>query len=85
MPRILAAMPTSDWTTDDATRLYQVDLWGQGYFAVGSDGRLKVRPDREMDRETIVRRVYHLDRGYEHIEQKLGALGATIERIPGDA
>ena len=35
--------------------------------------------------ETIVRRVYHLDRGYEHIEQKLGALGATIERVPGDA
>jgi UDP-N-acetylglucosamine 1-carboxyvinyltransferase len=31
--------------------------------------------------ETEVRRVYHLDRGYEHIEQKLGALGATVERL----
>lgn len=32
--------------------------------------------------ETIVRRVYHLDRGYEHIEKKLAAAGADIERIP---
>ena len=31
--------------------------------------------------ETIVSRVYHLDRGYEQIEQKLGNLGAKIERI----
>lgn len=31
--------------------------------------------------ETIVRRVYHLDRGYESIEKKLGGLGADIERI----
>ncbi len=33
--------------------------------------------------ETIVNRVYHLDRGYERIEQKLAACGAQIERIPG--
>jgi len=31
--------------------------------------------------ETIVRRVYHLDRGYEHIETKLAGVGADIERI----
>ncbi|MCP2040908.1 UDP-N-acetylglucosamine 1-carboxyvinyltransferase [Neisseria sp. HSC-16F19] len=31
--------------------------------------------------ETVVERIYHLDRGYEHIEQKLGAVGAHIERI----
>jgi UDP-N-acetylglucosamine 1-carboxyvinyltransferase len=31
--------------------------------------------------ETIVNRVYHLDRGYEHIEKKLGDCGANIERI----
>lgn len=34
---------------------------------------------------TDVRRVYHLDRGYEHIEEKLAQLGANIERVPGDA
>jgi UDP-N-acetylglucosamine 1-carboxyvinyltransferase len=31
--------------------------------------------------ETVVRRVYHLDRGYEHIERKLAQVGADIERI----
>lgn len=31
--------------------------------------------------ETIVDRVYHLDRGYEHIEAKLTAVGADIQRI----
>lgn len=31
--------------------------------------------------ETVVRRVYHLDRGYENIEKKLGAVGADIRRI----
>ena len=32
--------------------------------------------------ETCVNRIYHLDRGYEGIEEKLRALGADIERIP---
>jgi UDP-N-acetylglucosamine 1-carboxyvinyltransferase len=31
--------------------------------------------------ETIVDRIYHLDRGYDHIEAKLTSLGADIERI----
>ena len=31
--------------------------------------------------ETIVDRIYHIDRGYEHIEEKLRSLGATIERF----
>lgn len=31
--------------------------------------------------ETVVSRVYHLDRGYERIEEKLGGVGAHIERI----
>jgi UDP-N-acetylglucosamine 1-carboxyvinyltransferase len=30
---------------------------------------------------TTIGRIYHLDRGYEHIEQKLGALGANITRV----
>ena len=33
------------------------------------------------DGDTIVERIYHLDRGYENIEQKLGGVGAKIERI----
>ena len=31
--------------------------------------------------ETIIERIYHLDRGYERIEEKLNALGAKVERI----
>lgn len=31
--------------------------------------------------ETIVSRIYHLDRGYEYIEKKLSALGADIKRV----
>jgi UDP-N-acetylglucosamine 1-carboxyvinyltransferase len=31
--------------------------------------------------ETVVDRIYHLDRGYEALEQKLSALGARIERV----
>ena len=33
--------------------------------------------------ETVVARVYHLDRGYERVEEKLRACGAEIERISG--
>ncbi|NDD90497.1 UDP-N-acetylglucosamine 1-carboxyvinyltransferase [bacterium] len=33
--------------------------------------------------ETVVSRIYHLDRGYERMEVKLRSLGATIERLPG--
>jgi UDP-N-acetylglucosamine 1-carboxyvinyltransferase len=33
--------------------------------------------------ETVVNRVYHLDRGYEAVERKLAACGADIERIGG--
>ena len=33
--------------------------------------------------ETMVNRVYHLDRGFEALEQKLSACGADIERLTG--
>ena len=35
------------------------------------------------DGETMVDRIYHIDRGYEIIEEKLDALGASIKRVPG--
>ena len=31
---------------------------------------------------TEVHRVYHIDRGYQRIEEKLNSLGAKIERLP---
>jgi UDP-N-acetylglucosamine 1-carboxyvinyltransferase len=33
------------------------------------------------DGETVIDRIYHLDRGYENIEEKLSGLGAKIRRI----
>jgi UDP-N-acetylglucosamine 1-carboxyvinyltransferase len=33
--------------------------------------------------ETLVDRIYHVDRGYERIEEKLHQLGAVIKRVPG--
>ncbi|HID81508.1 MAG TPA: UDP-N-acetylglucosamine 1-carboxyvinyltransferase [Chromatiales bacterium] len=33
--------------------------------------------------ETVVDRIYHIDRGYERIEEKFSQLGAKIRRIPG--
>jgi UDP-N-acetylglucosamine 1-carboxyvinyltransferase len=35
--------------------------------------------------ETTVGRVYHLDRGFERLEEKLGACGANVRRVKGDA
>ena len=35
--------------------------------------------------ETVVNRVYHLDRGFERLEEKLGACGADIRRIKGES
>ena len=34
--------------------------------------------------ETVVSRVYHLDRGFERLEEKLGACGAKVRRIKGE-
>jgi len=33
--------------------------------------------------ETVISRIYHIDRGYEHIERKLNRIGADIRRIQG--
>ena len=34
--------------------------------------------------ETVVNRVYHLDRGFERLEEKLAACGAAIRRVKGE-
>ncbi len=35
--------------------------------------------------ETVIDRIYHMDRGYERIERKLGGLGATVRRVSAGA
>ena len=33
--------------------------------------------------DTVIDRIYHIDRGYECIEEKMQLLGAKIKRVPG--
>ena len=47
---------------------------------VADTGTCSRRPGLVAQGETVVERVYHIDRGYERIEAKLAALGARIER-----
>jgi UDP-N-acetylglucosamine 1-carboxyvinyltransferase len=35
------------------------------------------------EKPTVIDRIYHIDRGYDCIEEKLTQLGANIRRIPG--
>ena len=43
--------------------------------------RTSIGWEQTMSGETEVRRVYHIDRGYERIEEKLSLLGAQISRV----
>jgi arginine decarboxylase len=56
-----SAIPREDppaWTTADSAASYRIDAWGQGYFAVGDNGHVVVRPDttngREIDLHEVV-------------------------------
>ena len=37
------------------------------------------------DGESVIRRIYHLDRGYDRLEQRLNALGADVRRVEDSA
>ena len=64
----------------DAGQLTQTDA---SRYAASGDGSGVVYYGEDLTGETIVNRVYHLDRGYERVEAKLAAVGADIERLPG--
>ena len=38
------------WTTIDATEMYEIARWGQGYFSIGDNGHVKIHPTKEVDR-----------------------------------
>jgi arginine decarboxylase len=53
--------PAERWTTTDASELYDVASWGKGYFSVGENGHLWVRPDKDPAREIDLKQlVEHL-------------------------
>lgn len=41
---------TDNWTTVDATELYEIARWGQGYFSIGENGHVLVHPTKEPAR-----------------------------------
>jgi UDP-N-acetylglucosamine 1-carboxyvinyltransferase len=70
---------------DDAAIVTGVDKL-QGAPVMATDLRASVSlviAGLAAEGETMVHRVYHLDRGFEALEQKLAACGAVIERIGG--
>src|SRR6267378_4399543 len=38
------------WTTADAAELYEIARWGQGYFAIGENGQVKIHPTKDASR-----------------------------------
>jgi len=44
-----SAAPRS-WRVEDASELYEIDRWGQGYFSIGSSGHVRVHPDQHPQR-----------------------------------
>ena len=53
------------------------------FFVLTTNGKLFLLFDfNRIGTETIVDRIYHIDRGYERIEEKLRYLGAEITRLP---
>ena len=62
---------------------FPATLWRMsGYFTVLS--LLALIAALAARGETTVSRVYHLDRGFERLEEKLSACGANVRRIVGD-
>ncbi|MBA2356333.1 MAG: biosynthetic arginine decarboxylase [Acidobacteria bacterium] len=50
-PRVLSGSSATDnWTTVDATELYEIARWGQGYFSIGENGHVLVHPTKEPAR-----------------------------------
>jgi arginine decarboxylase len=45
-----SAADVGEWTSQDASELYEVARWGKGYFSVGTDGHVLVHPTKDPSR-----------------------------------
>ena len=52
-------------------------------LAALAEGEITTIEGLAAEGETVVNRVYHLDRGFERLEEKLSRCGADIERVSG--
>ena len=76
----------ADVTVEGHTALVKGPARLQGAPVTASDLRASaalVLAGLVAEGETLVRRIYHLDRGYARMEEKLASLGATVSRLPG--
>ncbi len=74
VPRI--AEPISEpWTTEDATELYKIARWGNGYFSIGADGHVKVHPTKEPHRSIDLKQLV------DHLQLR-GISLPTLIRFP---
>jgi UDP-N-acetylglucosamine 1-carboxyvinyltransferase len=74
----------ADVTVDSSTAIIKGVDHLSGAPVMASDLRASaglVLAGLAAEGETDVKRIYHLDRGYEHIDQKLRNLGASVERV----
>ena len=74
--------PSCTWVSTDLTSGCRVT----GATVMATDLRASaslVIAGLVADGQTIVERIYHLDRGYDRMESKLRGIGADIERVPG--
>ena len=49
--------PDSVWTLNDASELYHVPRWGNGYFSVQADGHVHVHPDKDPQRSIDLKKL----------------------------
>jgi UDP-N-acetylglucosamine 1-carboxyvinyltransferase len=76
----------ADITIEGGTALVRGPKHLEGAPVTASDLRASaalVLAGLRAEGETLVRRIYHLDRGYEGMDQKLIGLGARVKRVTG--
>ena len=63
---------------------FDIEVEGNFIAAAGDRANRVVIAGLAAEGETQVHRLYHLDRGYERLEEKLALVGAQVERVGGD-
>ena len=71
-------VPVTDrFTVDDAIEIYGLEHWGNGYLAIGRDGHLLVRPDRDAERSIDLYRTVRDFARRGKAECRMAPLGKT--------
>ena len=69
------------WSIADARRTWSIANWGEGYFDIGEDGALRVRPRREDGPEI---RLPDVVAAAQAQGSRLPLLAAKLAEVPGD-